>query len=243
MGRQRIQKVLSRAGVASRRACEQMILDGRITVNGELVLELPCFVDPEADEVRVDGRPVRKRPERPVYYLLNKPRGVICTQSDPRGRPRAVDLIPEIPQRVFCVGRLDVDSTGLVLLTNDGTLTQRLTHPRFGVEKTYVVTVDGQLGPEQIERIKKGAWLDGRRTGGAAVKVLRKRRDSSLLELRLREGRNREVRRILAGLGCKVRRLKRTAIDGITDRGLGIGRYRRLKGGELDRLRRAGARG
>lgn len=240
MGKVRIQKVLAEAGVASRRAVEQMILDGRIEVNGSPVTELPCFVDAVADRIRVDGRIVRARAEPKAYFLLNKPRGVVCTQSDPAGRPRAVDLLPQVARRVYCVGRLDADSTGLILLTNDGELTEHLTHPRYGVAKRYVVEIDGRLGGDEIARLKKGMYVDGRRTGGAAVKVLRKSPKRSLLEVTLREGRNREIRRVLARLGHKVKRLKRVAIGPLTDHGLKIGHFRALRDAEIAKLRRAG---
>lgn len=240
----RIQKLLAEAGVASRRAVEQMVLDGRITVNRSPVTALPCFVDPDAgDQVHVDGQLVRLRGGRCVYFLVNKPRGVVCTQQDPAGRPRVIDLVPGLRQRVYCVGRLDLDSTGLVILTNDGPLTQRLTHPRYGVPKTYVVQIDGRLSAEEVAKLKRGVHLDGRRTGAAAIKVLRRGRDKSLLQVTLTEGRNREIRRILARLGHKVRRLKRTAIGPVTDRGLKVGSFRPLRAFEVAKLRRLGAAG
>ncbi len=242
MSKIRIQKYLSDIGVASRRAIEEMIIEGRITVDGSLVAELPCFVT-EASEIRLDGKPVR-RPHgggRKLYFLLNKPRGVVCTQSDPQGRPRAVDLLPEMKDRVYCVGRLDAESTGVIVLTNDGELTQHLTHPSHGVEKTYVVEVEGRIDGGQIDRLKKGVWLDGKRTAPAKVKVLRRNPKRSLLEIRLSEGRNREIRRSLARLGHKVRRLKRTAIGRITHKGLKIGNFRMLKSAEVASLRRSGA--
>ena len=240
MTKLRIQKALSQAGVASRRAVEQMILDGRVTVNGSLVAELPCFVDLASDEVCVDGQAVAKRPGRKLYILLNKPRGVICTQQDREGRPRAIDLIRGLRQRVYCVGRLDADRTGIILLTNDGELAQYLTHPRYGVGKTYVAEVEGRLTGEQIARLKAGVYLGGRRTAAASVKVLRRGPARSLLEIGIAEGRNRQVRRMLLRLGYKVRRLKRVAIGPITDRGLKIGHYRSLSPSEVTRLRQSG---
>ena len=237
----RIQKYLSAAGVASRRAVEEMILEGRIEVNGRRVNELPCFVDPQADEIRIDGRRIRKRHGRKVYYLLNKPRNVVCTASDPQGRTRAVDLLgPLGGQRVYCVGRLDADSTGLILLTNDGDLTQHLTHPSHEVPKTYAVTVDGRVEADELEKIKRGVYLDRRRSRSAQVKVLRRSPERTLLEITLREGRNREIRRILLRLGHKVRRLKRVAIGPITDFGLKIGHVRSLSGREVAYLRKSG---
>ena len=240
MSKVRIQKVLSELGIASRRAAEEMVLDGRISVNGRTVTELPVFVDARTDRIKVDGRAVRIRPGsvEKVYYLLNKPRGVVCTNSDPAGRPRAVDLAPPAPG-LHCVGRLDKESTGLIVLTNDGDLTQRLTHPRYGVVKTYVVEVDGWLDEKQIARLKGPAHVDGRRTRGARVRVLHRGRARSVLEINLREGMNREIRRLLARLGHKVRRLKRTAIGPVTDRGVKVGGYRRLTGPEVASLRRS----
>ena len=240
MTKTRIQKVLSEAGLASRRAAEQMILDGRITVNGVLVTQLPCFVDPAVDDISVDGQAVARRSLERVYVLLNKPRGVVCTQQDPRGRPRAADMVPHLRQPVYCIGRLDDDNTGLIVLTNDGELTQYLTHPRYGVPKTYVVEVDGRLDSKAIAGLKGGVYLDGKRTGRASVKVLRSGPARSLLEISLAEGRNREVRQILARLGHKVRRLKRTAIGPITDRGLKVGHWRPLTAAEVAKLRQCG---
>ena len=237
MTKQRIQKVLAEAGLASRRAVEEMILEGRIVVNGRPVAELPCFVDPGADEVRVDGRRFRLgRAARRVYYLLNKPRGVVCTQSDPQNRARAVDLLGEAHARVYCVGRLDVETTGLIVLTNDGELTQKLTHPSGEVIKTYVVQIDGRISGEEMDQLKAGVYLDGKRTRGVRVKVLRRSPTQSLLEIKLGEGRNREIRRVLARLGHRVRRLKRTAIGQVTDHGLKIGNWRVLSAKEVRQL-------
>jgi 23S rRNA pseudouridine2605 synthase len=241
MSKQRIHKLLSEAGVASRRAAEEMIVEGRVTVNGKTVRDLPCFVSP-GDEIRVDGQKVRKRAEAKVYFLVNKPRGVVCTQKDPQGRLRAVDLIPPIPQRAYCVGRLDADSTGLLVITNDGELTQQLTHPSYGVPKTYVVEIEGRISGEQVERLKRGIYLEGRKTRQSQVKVLRRAATHSMLEICLREGRNREIRRMLLKLGHKVRKLKRTAIGPITDRGLKIGSARPMKPSEVRRLSNAGER-
>ena len=246
MSKSRIHKVLAGEGVASRRAIEQMILEGRITVNGRLVSELPCFVDLAEDDVRVDGKPVRRKrggQVRKVWFLLNKPRGVVCTQQDPAGRPRAVDLVPAAGQRIYPAGRLDADSTGLIILTNDGDLTEYLTHPSHGVIKTYVVEVDGRLGGPEIESLRKGLYLDGKRTAGARIKVLRRSPTRSLLEIGLSEGRNREIRRLLARMGFKVKRLKRVAIGPVTDRGLKIGNFRELRPAEVNRLRRCGQQG
>ena len=243
-GKQRIQKVLAGFGLASRRAVEEMVAEGRISVNGKKIGRLPCFVDPETDEVRLDGQTLRIGLDRQkVYYLLNKPRGVVCTQQDPSGRPRAVDLVPQPAGRVYCVGRLDMESTGLIILTNDGSLTEYLTHPRYGVMKSYVVEVDGRVTGEQIETLRKGVYIDGKRTRPMRIKILRRRMKTTSLEIGLTEGRNREIRRMLARLGNKVTRLKRTAIGPLTDRGVKIGGYRTLAAREVARLRTCGQTG
>jgi len=227
-GMVRIQKVLAEAGVASRRACEELVLNGRVRVNGKVVNRLPCFVSPTADKVAVDGAAATLRAEAKVYVLLNKPRGVVCTNSDPAGRRLAVDLVRQVAQRVFPVGRLDVDGTGLILLTNDGELANRMTHPRYGLTKTYIVEVEGQVASPAIEQLREGTYLDGRRTAGADLKVLSRDRDRTTFEVRLRESGNRELRRILARMGHKVRALRRVAIGMLSDRGIKTGHCRLL---------------
>lgn len=242
-GKQRIQKVLAAAGVASRRAVEEIIAQGRVQLNGSVVREMPIFVDPAQDEIKVDGKRIKTRKAvagPKVYFALHKPRGVVCTQSDPDRRRRAVDLVPDIGKRVYCVGRLDKESTGLLILTNDGQLTQHLTHPSHEVEKTYVVEIDGRLNDAEMQRIKQGIYLDGSKTMGAYVKVLKRGKDRSLLEIRLREGRNREIRRMLARVGHKVRKLKRKAIGPVTLRGLKPGSSRPLSVKEVKMLYNAG---
>lgn len=237
MAKIRIQKALSAVGVASRRDIEQMVTEGRITLNGKVVTKLPCFVEPGKDEVYCDTKRIKLQAARKLYFMLNKPKGVVCTQRDPQGRPRAIDLLPKLGERLYCVGRLDVDSTGIILLTNDGDLTEHLTHPRYGVSKTYVVEVDGRPEGQQIEILKKGMYLDGVKTKRTGVKVLHRGAKRSVLEIRLTEGRNREIRRLLARLGHKVRRLKRVAIGSVTDKGLKVGSFRQLKPAEVAKLR------
>ncbi len=232
----RIQKLLSEIGIASRRAVEEMVLEGRISINGRTRTKLPVLIRPGADEIRLDGMDVDTTPPGKVYYLLNKPQGTVCTRQDPGGRRRAIDLVREAPRGVHCVGRLDMDSTGLIVLTNDGELTQRLTHPRHGIPKTYVVEIAGRLDEKQMTTLKAPAYLDGRKTTGLKVRSLRRGRDRSVLEITLREGRNREIRRLLARLGHKVFKLKRTAIGSLTDRGVKVGNYRALKRTEVANL-------
>jgi 23S rRNA pseudouridine2605 synthase len=233
---ERLQKVMASAGVASRRQCEEVILEGMVQVNGRVVDRLPAFVDPETDVITVGGK--RIRPARGVYYVLNKPKGVICTSDDPQGRPKAVDLVPAA-QRVFCVGRLDADTTGLILLTNDAELTNRLTHPKYKVMKTYVARVSGRVEAEAVERLRRGVWLAEGRTAQARVKVLKSGRNGSLLEITISQGLNRQVRRMLAKVGLAVQSLQRTRVGSVKLEGLGMGKYRSLSPAEVESLRRA----
>jgi 23S rRNA pseudouridine2605 synthase len=236
MAKERLQKVMASAGVASRRQCEELILEGAVQVNGRVVDELPAFVDPDVDVITVGGRRLRE-PQR-VYFLLNKPKGIICTSSDPQGRPSAVDLVPT-RERVFCVGRLDADTTGLIILTNDPQLTNLLTHPKYKVPKTYVAKVAGRVDSKAVEKLRKGMWLAEGRTGQAAVKVLRSGRNDSLVEITIQQGLNRQVRRMLGKVGLPVQSLKRTRINGLKIEGLGVGRSRPLSKAEVAALRRA----
>ncbi len=235
-GTERIQKVLAAAGYGSRRACEDLVREGHVQVNGTYVRKLPVLVDPEADDIRIDGRRLKKA--KLVYYLLHKPKGVLCTNSDPAGRMRAIDLLRGVRQRVYPVGRLDASSTGLLLMTNDGELADLLTHPRYGIEKTYQATVAGRISTAAIEKFKKGVWLAEAKTQPGRVKVLRRGREDSILEIKIREGRNRHIRRVLARLGHKVLRLKRTRIGRLGMRGLGLGSFRLLTSQEVQALRK-----
>lgn len=238
MTKQRLQKFLAAAGVASRRKCEQLILDGVVRVNGRVVDTVPAFVDPETDAVTVSGKKIQ--PERTVCFLLNKPKGVICTSSDPQGRKKAIDLIRS-RQRVFCVGRLDADSTGLVIITNDTKLANKLTHPRYRVPKTYVARVKGQIEAAAVEKLQTGIWLAEGKTAPAAVKILKRGRDESVIEITVRQGLNRQIRRMLAKVDLRVKALRRTRIGDLTIRGLGVGRSRTLSKAELAWLRKAAA--
>jgi len=237
MQRQRLQKVLAAAGIDSRRKCEELILSGAVSVNSQVVDRLPAFVDPQSDIITVNGK--RIHAEQKVYFLLNKPKGVICSSSDPQGRPKAIDLVP-CRQRIFCVGRLDADTTGLLILTNDSDLANRLTHPRYRLPKTYVVRVKSRIDTDAAENLKKGIWLAEGKTAEASVKVLRGGHQESLVEITIRQGLNRQIRRMLAKLSLPVKSLKRTRIGSITDRGLGIGRFRALTHAEVTHLWRAG---
>ncbi len=244
---ERLQRILADAGVASRRAAEEMIEEGRVAVNGVTVTSLPAWADPEHDHIDIDGRPLPRKRGGHSYLIVNKPRGVICTNEDPQGRKTIIDIVPQT-QRLFCVGRLDAESTGLVLLTDDGDLAHRLTHPRFEVPKTYLVTVKGQLGPEEVEKLRKGMYLADR-TGGASrahaesVHVQAADRERTKLTITLREGRNREIRRMLARLGFKVRRLQRLALGPLKLKGVTAGSWRELTRPEVAELRKAAAEG
>jgi 23S rRNA pseudouridine2605 synthase len=234
--KERLQKVMASAGVASRRQCEELILQGVVSVNGKVVDQLPAFADPAVDTITVSGRRL-KEPKR-VYFLLNKPKGVICTSHDPQGRRSAVELV-SASDRVFCVGRLDVDTTGLLILTNDAELTNLLTHPRYKVAKTYVARVAGLLDERAVERLKKGIWLAEGKTDQAAVKVLKGGRNESQIEITIRQGLNRQIRRMLARVGLDVASLKRTRIGNLKIEGLGVGEFRPLAQAEVAALKRA----
>lgn len=231
---ERLQKVLATAGLGSRRACEEIILDGRVCVNGRRVNELPVLVDPKSDKITVDGRRISL--EQKVTYILNKPKGVLATQKDPRGRKRAVDLMEGVSERVYPVGRLDADSQGLLLMTNDGDLAAKLTHPRYGVPKTYRARVRGRVGDGVLGKLRQGIWLSEGKTQPARVTLVYKGREYSIVEITLREGRNRQVRRMLAQLGHPVRELTRIRVGKLSIRGLGVGKYRKLNKRELDDL-------
>jgi 23S rRNA pseudouridine2605 synthase/16S rRNA pseudouridine516 synthase len=231
----RLQKFLAEAGVASRRKCEEYIRAGRVRVNGQVVDRLGVTVDPHRDRVEVDGREVR--PEPKAYLMLYKPRGYVTTAHDPQGRPKVTDLVAGLPQRVFPVGRLDVDSEGLLLLTNDGELAYRLTHPRFKVPKTYAVVLDRTPDLEALQRIASGIELEDGPTAPCVVRLLRGDRRHALVEMTIHEGRNRQVRRMWAALGYEVKRLKRTSVANLKLMALRPGQYRRLRTDELRRLR------
>ncbi len=231
---ERLQKILSQAGVASRRASETLMREGRVSVNGETVRELGTKADAAHDDIRVDGRRI-KIAERRRYLLLNKPRGYVTTRSDPQRRPTVIDLLGGIREYVYPVGRLDFDSEGLLILTNDGDLAARLTHPRHGVARVYDVRVLGEVDRHDVERLAKGVTIEGRRTAPADVKPL----GPSHLTITVREGRNRQVRKMCEAIGHPVASLRRIAIVPIKDARLKPGQWRELSDEEVQRLRRA----
>ena len=228
---ERLQKVLARVGMGSRRVCEKLIVEQRVTVNGELA-ELGEKVDPETAEIEVDGLKIGVRQDL-VYYLLNKPVGVITTSKDPQERSTVVDIVPTHP-RVFPVGRLDADTEGLILLTNDGDLTHYLTHPSFGVEKEYLVQVDVKPSRNAIRELRQGVELDDGITAPAKVSLV----DEKLIKIVIHEGRNRQVRRMCESVGHPVKRLIRSRIGPIVDTSLRPGSFRELTNQELKSIRK-----
>lgn len=236
----RLQKVLAQAGVASRRSAERLIASGRVSVNGEIVSKLGTKVDPLEDAIKVDGKRIAARPAGRTYLLLNKPRGVVTTLSDPEGRPTVKDFLRGIKARVYPVGRLDYASEGLLLLTDDGTLARELMHPSRGVEKTYLAKVKGLPDRDALARLARGIPLDGKRTGPARVRVARGA-DNAWIEISIGEGRNRQVRRMLQAVGHPVQRLRRVAYAGVTLGRLPVGHLRPLSDAEIRELVRAAA--
>ena len=236
MSEMRLQKYLAMQGVASRRKCEELIVGGHVDVNGKPVLVLGTKIDPERDAVAVDGE--RLRATRRYYVALHKPKGVVCTAHDPAGRPRAIDLVADVPARLFPIGRLDADIEGLLLLTNDGDFAQQIAHPRYAVEKTYRVTVKGEPDAAALEKLRQGVWLAEGRTTPARIHVLRKTREATTFTLSIPEGKNREVHRMLARVGLPVTRLVRDQVGALRLGTLKRGEWRLLSPAEVDALRR-----
>lgn len=236
----RLQKILSAAGVASRRASEVLIRSGRVAVNGETVREVGTRADPERDDVRVDGRRVKPAARR-LYILVNKPRGYVTTRSDPHGRPTVIDLVREFGGYIYPVGRLDYDTEGLLLLTNDGELAARLTHPRHGFEREYEARVRGVPDERALATLARGVRIDGRPTRPATarlVRVIRRSGDNqAVLRITIREGRNRQVRRMCDAVGHPVVRLRRVRFGALSDSSLKPGEFRLLTAREVEMLR------
>ena len=238
---ERLQKILARAGFGSRRACEELIRQGRVTVNGEVAL-LGQKADPRRDRIAVDGQPVRVK-RRHTYIALHKPRGVLSDEGDGTGRLPTVRDLVDLPGHLFPVGRLDLRSEGLILLTDDGELAFRLTHPRFGHEKEYHVLVEGRPTPQTLRKWRRGVVLEGKRTAPAQVSILRREKDRTWLRVVLREGRKRQIRRVAAMLGHPVYRLIRVRIGPVLLGNLKPGRWRRLLPDEVAALKRETAGG
>ena len=238
----RLQKLISTAGVASRRAAESLIRDGRVSVNGEIVRTLGTKADPQVDDVRVDGRRLRFD-ARQRYILLNKPKGFVTTRRDPEGRRTVMDLLRGVREYVYPVGRLDYDSEGLLILTSDGDLAARLMHPRHGVERVYESIVAGDPDESALEQLRRGLFLDGERTGPAQVRhmgtVGKGRSQTTRLSITIHEGRNRQVRRMCSAIGHPVRRLSRVRMGPIRLGDLRPGEWRDLLPAEIEKLKKA----
>lgn len=238
----RLQKLLSMAGVASRRASEQLIVEGRVTVNGAVVMTLGAKADPAGDDIRVDGRRLRFD-VRARYIVLNKPKGFVTTRKDPEGRKTVMELLSGVREYVYPVGRLDYESEGLLLMTSDGDLAARLTHPSHEVERVYEAVVAGNPSEEALDKLRRGVFLDGRRTAAAGVRrgrVTGKHvKQLSMLVVTLTEGRNRQVRRMMASIGHPVRKLTRVRMGPITLGALRPGQWRDLTPKEVEKLKAA----
>jgi len=230
---ERLQKIMASAGVASRRKSEEIILQGRVTVNGKVVTELGTKVDPRRDDIRVDGR--RIQTESYIYIMLNKPRGVLSVMEDERGRSALGDLV-STPTRLYPVGRLDATSEGLILLTNDGALANLLTHPRYMHHKEYIALVNGRPSEKTLQAWQRGVLLDEKLTAPARISVIRTVQDSTLLRIEIREGRKRQIRRVAALLGHPVRDLRRVRLGPLQLGSLEVGQWRYLTPKEIGQL-------
>lgn len=233
---ERLQKIISRAGITSRRHAEEMILEGRVSVNGRIIRELGTKADPEKDHIKVDGKLINPKQTK-TYILLNKPKGYITSLRDTEGRPTVIDLIRNVKTRVYPVGRLDYDTEGLLLLTNDGDLAHAIMHPRKEVSKTYQVKIKGILEDRDIEKLRRGIKIEGGLTAPADVKKLRRTNQNSWIEMTIHEGRKRQIRRMLERIGHPVLKLKRVRIGFLDLKGLETGKYRYLTTEEVSRLK------
>jgi 23S rRNA pseudouridine2605 synthase len=239
MSKERIQKLLADAGVASRRESEGLVEEGRVSVNGRVVAKLPWFVDPDADEVRVDGMIIPLKSARKLYILLNKPTSMVCAFNPSSGRTSIYDLLPPSRPPLLCVTPLSASEAGLVLLTSDGQLAQELRHPRYRLEKTYNVEVEGRIDGTAIEKLKRGVKFGRWRTEEATVKAVRRQTERSILEIRIAEAKSGELRKILLRAGHKALRLRRTGLGPLSDRGIKVGTWRRLHDADVEALREA----
>ena len=233
--KERLQKILAQAGVASRRTAEEFIRAGRVAVDGEVVTEMGIQLDPARHRITVDGKPIA-REERLVYILLNKPSGYVTTLSDPQGRPLVTSLLQGVEERVFPVGRLDLDTEGALLLTNDGELANRIIHPKYEVNKTYEATVKGQPDRRQIRQLEEGILLDGHKTWPAMVKILHPQGEATVVEITIHEGKKRQVRKMFAAIGHPVLHLRRTAYGKLRLGPMALGSFRYLTQKELNQI-------
>ncbi len=228
---ERLQKLIARAGITSRRNAENLILAGKVTVDGKIIKELGAKFDATKNKICVDGKILTFDAEK-IYILLNKPRGYVCTAKDERGRKTVLDLI-DISERIFPVGRLDLNSEGLLLLTNDGDLMNALIHPKFKIDKTYRATISGDITEEKLDKLRTGIELEDGLTAPAEIFLL----DKNTVEITIHEGRNRQIRRMFAAIGCDVKRLKRVSFAGLTLEGLKVGKFRPLTAAEINYLK------
>lgn len=235
----RLQKYLAGCGVASRRGAEALIRQGRVQVNGTVVTEMGVQIDEEKDRVTFDGQLVRPE-KKMVYIMLNKPVGYVTTVSDDKGRNTVMELVEDIPVRIYPVGRLDYDTEGLLLMTNDGDLTYRITHPKNQVEKTYVAEVTGNISMNTLIQLRNGVYLDGVKTSPAKVEVIGATQYGTRLEITIHEGKNRQVRRMFESVGCIVKRLRRTREAGLNLGHIPLGRWRKLTEAEVNMLKKIG---
>jgi pseudouridine synthase len=234
---ERIQKILARAGIASRREAERMVIEGRVTVNGKVVDELGFKADSSKDHIKVDGKRLA-RFEPKIALLLNKPRGYVSTVKDPKGRPTVMDLLRNVKWRVYPVGRLDFDAEGLLLLTNDGDFTYLLSHPKFSIPRTYLVKVRGVPEEERLTRLKRGVMLEDGKAKAVSVQLLRRREKNSWIQVVVTEGRNRLVKRMFSAIGYPVLKLKRVGFGPIRLGDLRIGQFRYLTPEEIEKVRK-----
>lgn len=237
MAAERLQKILAHAGVASRRAAEKIIADGRVRVNGRVVTELGSKADPHKDKIEVDGKRIVQ--EKPAYYVVHKPREVVTTLKDPEGRSNLGDLLKKVPERVYPVGRLDYHTSGVLLVTNDGEMTDALLHPTRLVPKVYVAKLKGHLGVQELDKLRNGVELDdGYTTKPAEVFVIREETKNTWVQITLTEGKNRQIHRMAEAIGHPVQRLTRQSFAGLTIEGLRPGQWRQLQKRELDKLKK-----
>lgn len=234
----RLNKFLAHAGVCSRREADRIIAEGRVSVNGKVVQELGQKIEASRDKVVAGGQLVKNEEERPVFILLNKPAGRVVSVKDPFGRPTVMDLLKHVPARVYPVGRLDLETEGALLLTNDGELALKLTHPRYGVTKTYEVRVEGDPKEEDLDKVRHGIFLEGRRSAPARIMVLRRSHRRTSLKVEIHEGRKREIRKLFEAVGYPVDGLVRVDFAGLTLEGLKPGQWRYLRTAEIQRLKK-----
>ena len=233
----RLQKYLADSGVASRRASEKLIASGRVAVNGEIVREMGVQIDENYDVVTFDGEIVKNNAKK-EYIMLNKPVGFITTVSDDKDRPTVMELVSDISTRIYPVGRLDYDTEGLLLLTNDGDLTYRITHPKHDIAKTYVAEVTGDVSMDTIIQLRRGVVIDGKKTSPAEVEIVGATQYGTKIEITIHEGRNRQVRKMFEALGCIVKRLRRTKEAGLNLGHLPLGKWRKLSESEVNMLKK-----